>query len=84
MADPPDNETSPPAEKSAKQFFLDPGFKYSLICVAAFTLLALATSVALAVFANPSDAVKSLIETLSTTYKMGFGALVGLVGGKRL
>lgn len=84
MADPPDNETPPPAEKSTKKFLLDPGFNYSLVCVVGFTLLAWATSVALAVFVNPSDVVKSLIETFSTTYKMGIGALVGLVGGKRL
>lgn len=75
----------PPTRPRIKQFFLDPKFKWSLICVAAFTFIALVANIALAVFvANPSDEVKVLIDTVSTTYKMGFGALVGLVGGKAL
>ena len=82
----PDTGAPPPAATPPiKQFFLDPRFKVSLICVAGFTFLALLANIALAVFvANPSDEVKALIDTVSTTYKMGFGALVGLIGGKAL
>lgn len=85
---PPDNEipaatAPPPTATFTKQFFLEPRFKWSLISVAAFTLIFFVTNVALAVFSgDPSDQVKGLIETCSTLYKMGFGAMVGLIGGK--
>ena len=76
--------TPPPAAPPTKEFFLNPAFKLSLICVAGFTFLAFVTNVALAVFAPPSDEVKALIETCAITYQTGFGALVGLIGGKAL
>jgi hypothetical protein len=56
-------------------------FKLILSAVAALTLLALALSVVLALFADPSRS-RGIAEACSTTYKMGFGALVGLVGRK--
>lgn len=50
----------------------------------ALTVLALLLNVLLAVFGSDSDQVKAAAETCSTTYKMGFGAIVGLIGGKAL
>jgi hypothetical protein len=44
------------------------------------TILSLGVSVTLAVaFPTPSEQVRSLIETCSTTWKMGFGALLGML-----
>jgi hypothetical protein len=39
----------------------------------------------LAIWADPTkDATKSLLETCSTTWKMGFSAIIELIGGKAL
>lgn len=46
------------------------------------TLLALVLDVLLALFGGASEPVRAAAETCSTTYKMGFGAIVGLIGGK--
>lgn len=61
-----------------------PHFKLIFITVVVLTILALALNVALAVFGSTSDQVKAAAETCSTTYKMGFGAIVGLLGAKAL
>jgi hypothetical protein len=61
---------------------LTPRFKLIFGTVAALTVLSLVLSVLLASFGNDSEQVKSAMEACSTTYKMGFGAIVGLIGGK--
>jgi len=33
--------------------------------------------------AEKGDASKSLVDTCATAFKMGFGAIIGLNGGKR-
>ncbi|MCG0284848.1 hypothetical protein [Streptomyces sp. PSAA01] len=38
--------------------------------------------VLLAAFGGDSEQVKAAAEACSTTYMMGFGAIVGLIGGK--
>jgi hypothetical protein len=45
-------------------------------------VLALILTVLLAAFGGDSEQVKVAAETCSTTYKMGFGAIVGLIGGR--
>ncbi|MDE0351664.1 MAG: hypothetical protein OXM57_03130 [bacterium] len=47
--------------------------------VVALTLLALALNVLLALFGGDSDQVRAAADVCSTTYKMGFGAIVGLM-----
>ena len=60
-------------------------FELVFVSILALTIISLAVSVYLAVsIANPSDQVKGLIETCSTTWKLGFGAIVGLIGGKAI
>lgn len=61
---------------------LAPHFKLIFITVVVLTLLALSLNVLLAIFATDSEQVRAAAEACSTTYKMGFGAIVGLVGGK--
>jgi hypothetical protein len=61
---------------------LTPRFKLIFSTVAALTALALILNVLLAAFGGDSEQVKAAVEACSTTYMMGFGAIVGLVGGK--
>lgn len=61
-----------------------PHFRLIFITVVALTVLALLLNVLLAVFGGDSEMVQSVVETCSTTYKMGFGAIVGLTGRKAL
>ena len=57
-------------------------FKWIFQTVLALTILSLVISLGLSLFANPSSLQMSLFETCTTTWKMGFGAIVGLIGGK--
>lgn len=61
---------------------LTPRFKLIFSTVAALTVLALILNVLLAALGGDSEQVKAAAEACSTTYMMGFGAIVGLVGGK--
>ncbi|WP_158713464.1 hypothetical protein OG223_24390 [Streptomyces sp. NBC_01478] len=61
---------------------LTPRFKLIFSTVAALTALALILNVLLAAFGGDSEQVKGAVEACSTTYMMGFGAIVGLIGGK--
>lgn len=45
--------------------------------MAALTVLALILNVLLAMFGDGSEQVQAAAEACSTTYKMGFGAIVG-------
>jgi uncharacterized membrane protein YczE len=65
---------------------LTPAFKLVFCSVLGLTVLSLGVSVYLAIAYSPapSEEIKRLIETCSTTWKMGFGAIVGLIGGKAL
>jgi len=61
---------------------LMPRFKLIFSTVATLTVLALILNVLLAAFGGDSEQVKAAAEVCSTTYMMGFGAIVGLIGGK--
>jgi len=60
-------------------------FEVVFVGVMILTILSLAVSVYLAVqHPTPSDEIRRLIETTSTTWKLGFGATIGLIGVKAL
>lgn len=63
---------------------LTPAFKLVFLTVTVLTVFSLAVSIYVASKDNPSDLAKALFDTCSTTWKMGFGAIIGLVGGKAL
>jgi hypothetical protein len=76
----------PTGDDPSRVVTLNPAFKLVFCSVLGLTVLSLGVSVyfALAYDSPPSEEVKRLIETCSTTWKMGFGAIVGLIGGKAL
>lgn len=59
-----------------------PHFKMIFTAVVALTVIALVLNALLAVFGADADQVRAVAETCSTTYKMGFGAIVGLISAK--
>ena len=74
----------PPRTPPVAVLTLTPAFKWVLLIVLGLTLVSLVVSVYLASLSNPSDLAKGLFETCSTTWKMGFAAIIGLIGGKAL
>jgi hypothetical protein len=59
-------------------------FKLTFASVLFLTVLSLGISLALVYHPAQSEEGKRLFETCSTTWKMGFGAIVGLIGGKTM
>ncbi|MGW5787066.1 hypothetical protein ACWEWK_24105 [Streptomyces sp. NPDC003757] len=58
-------------------------FKMVFIAVVAITIGALAANLYIAIFVEkPTEAAKSAMDTCSTIANLGFGAIVGLLGGK--
>jgi hypothetical protein len=57
-------------------------FRLIFFAVVGLTVLALVVNVLLSVLPDDSPQVAAVAETCSTTYKMGFGAIVGLIGGR--
>ena len=58
-------------------------FKLVFIGVMVITVFTLAANLYIGIFvANPTEAAKSAMATCSTIANLGFGAMVGLLGGK--
>ena len=70
-------------ESKTAQGELTPRFKLIYSTLVALTLLALALNVLLALVGGDSDQIRTASETCSTTYKMGFGAIVGLLSQRQ-
>lgn len=72
-------------KKLKSEITISPMFKLGFWAALILTI----SSMVLAVFLLPKDAQttlsdqqKQLFETCNTTWKMGFGAIIGLIGGK--
>jgi hypothetical protein len=63
---------------------LDPGFKIVLAIVTTVTLVAFFTMIGLAITNATNDPSTNLLGVCSDAFKIGFGAIVGLLGGKAL
>ena len=64
---------------------LTPGFKLVFTSVLCLTVLSFLMGISLSLaIEKPSSNINGWIETCSTTFKLGFGAIVGLIGGKAL
>jgi hypothetical protein len=61
---------------------VSPQFKLTFITVVILTLLLLGVSIGLSLIKTPTSNITSAINTTATLYKLGFGAIFGLVGGK--
>lgn len=60
-----------------------PVFKMVLLIVTGLTLILLAIHVVIAFsYANPTKPQEGLVEAVGTCWKMGVGAIIGLLGGK--
>ncbi|MEZ7007419.1 hypothetical protein [Streptomyces sp. AD55] len=58
-------------------------FKLVFLCVTAITVLTLLAALYIGVFVGePTEAATSAMNTCSTLANLGFGAMVGLLGGK--
>ena len=71
------------AATTVRQTTLTPAFKLVFLTVLGLTVGALIANIILVVaIPNPNDDARTLIDTCSTIVKTGFGAIVGLLGGK--
>ncbi len=70
--------------RAVKSVTIAPAFKLVLFIVLGLSVLSYVGSVLLAVLAKPTDQTNNLIEAGSTIYKIGCGAIIGLLGGKVL
>ncbi|HXZ00753.1 MAG TPA: hypothetical protein VEI03_12180 [Stellaceae bacterium] len=64
---------------------LPPAYKFTVIIV---TLVTIGAGIAAAVMAefweHPTAMQNSIFDAMGTAWKMGFGAIVGLLGGKQI
>ena len=75
---------SEPPKKEPETVTIAVTYKLALLIALALTLVSAGAAVFLAIWGPPSEPVKGLIETFSTTWKLGCGAFFGLLGGKAL
>jgi hypothetical protein len=61
---------------------ITPRFKLVFTTVLAITILCLILNLLVVLMAPNGSQAASLADTCSTAFKLGFGAIVGLVGGK--
>ena len=74
------------ARKPAKKTELDLPVSYKTVfwVIVLLTLASLVASVFLAIYPNQTDTLKEVVSTCNSTWKMGFGGVLGLLAGKRL
>ena len=74
----------PNNEDTAKNIELSPLFKISFIAVVGFTLIFFIASLYISSQEHLNPSQEELFTTCSTLVKLGFGAIVGLIGGKQI
>jgi ABC-type phosphate transport system permease subunit len=75
---------SAPKERGPIVKPLSPTFRLIFLTVAGLTIISLLAAIYLATLGpeKQSEEIKRLVETCSTTWKMGFGGIIGLIAGK--
>lgn len=63
---------------------LSPAFKLVFASVLGLTILCLILGCSLVGLGIKSDEAKVMFELCTSTFKLGFGAIIGLLGGKAL
>ncbi|HYR82695.1 MAG TPA: hypothetical protein VE422_01300 [Terriglobia bacterium] len=71
-----------PTHSTTLTVTLSPIFKMVFLSVLGITVLAMFITCALVAVHNETDQGKALFELFASVTKMGFGAMVGLLGGK--
>ncbi len=74
------------ARKPAKKTELDLPVSYKTVfwVVVLLTFASLVASVFLAIYPRQTDTLKEVVATCNSTWKTGFGGVLGLLAGKRL
>ncbi len=80
----PKDQTEPSATRPTGELRLPPHFRMVFFTTAGMTVLCLAIGGALAVSGPDTAAAREVISGCMTMAKIGFGAIVGLVGGRAL
>jgi hypothetical protein len=81
-AAPPSADATPPGVPAA---LVESHFKLIFLVVTGLTVLLLAMELAIAALAgDPSDAMNRVFDTCDNGFKVGIGAIFGLMGGKVL
>jgi hypothetical protein len=77
---------TPARKPPAKKIDLDVpvSFKTVFWVVVLLTVASLAAAVFLATYPQQSDALREVVATCNSTWKMGFGGILRLLAGKRL
>ena len=80
-----------PPSSTAVTLTLTPAFKVVLLAVVGITVLSILIACPLALFQirsgvelKPGSLASVLFDTCISTFKLGFGAIIGLLGGKAL
>jgi hypothetical protein len=74
------------APEPSKKTELDIPVSYKTVfwVVVLLTIASLVASVFLAAYVEQTETVKEVVVTSSSTWRMGFGGVLGLLAGKRL
>lgn len=59
-------------------------YAHALYSAVALTLISLVVCISLTVWGSSEDLTHSLFESCNATWKMGFGAIIGLIGARHL
>lgn len=73
-----------PAASVGQVVDFSPAFRLVFFCVLGLTVFSALLNVFLAIGVAETPRVVTLVETYGTTWKLGFGAIIGLIGGNSL
>lgn len=80
----PKNDPNLPATRPTGEVRLPPHFRTVFFSIVGLTVLCLAIGGVLAVCGPNTAATREVVSGCMTMAKIGFGAIVGLIGGKAL